>query len=300
MKSYFDLPLIENTQLEQYIYDAYLLNCEKNDSKNLEKVNEIIFKKGVELAESGNIEFWNGASMSLNYFCHFGNSAENKEIKILTSIIMQAFWKVYHNDPLKLNLKDGILGILISLCQSYRILKWDEIHELIERASNELGLLKKTTNIDDEFLNIFPSYYERSSEEVVFDNDLSWNSGNLTMALLMYNLGLCIDESYTDWAHRLVGFSLTQTIEKISNLENSLTTGIPGNILMYDFFYSVFKDEKIKEAVNYWKKQSNDLKIINQNIDIDAKGLEELFNVEFLQNALIIDKKDWVKLLLIG
>jgi hypothetical protein len=285
----------EKADLESLLWDGYLINATNDDIGNIDDLNSLIFEKAIVLIEERKIQFWNGASMAVNYFCHFDNLPNHNRLKILTEKISETFWDYYKNDPLKLNIKSGALGLIISLCNSHRILPNKEILEIINEVAIEIKQLKIVADSNCEFLNIFPIDFERQNHEITLDNTLSWTSGNLSMALLMYNLGLCLDESYTDWAYRIVGFSTIQTIEKIENNHCSFTNGTLGNSVLYDFFYQVFKEEKFKKASDYWLQQTR----IVKSTEIINDGIEELINFAFVEDSLNAGNKNWTKLFMI-
>jgi Lanthionine synthetase C-like protein len=287
----------KQANLESLIWDGYLINATNEEIGNIEELNSIIFEKALTLIETGKIQFWNGASMAVNYFCHFDNEANHFRMKALTVKIVEIFWDYYNNDPLKLNIKNGALGLIMSLCNSYRISPNSELIDIIKKVAIEIKQLKIVTDSNCEFLNIFPSDFERENHEITLDNTLSWSSGNLSMALLMYNLGLCLDESYMQWAYRIIGFSTIQTIDKIENSHSAFTTGTLGNSVLYNFFYEVFKEEKFKIASEYWLEQARIVELTE--ITAENEGIEQLIKVTFVEDSLNTGNKNWTKLFMI-
>jgi Lanthionine synthetase C-like protein len=294
-----DLATLENTNLEQLIWKRYSMAHNQENLEILAKIDSIIFEKSLEQIDKNELQFWNGASMVLNYFCHYGKQNNNLIINELAEKIIAKFWDYYQKDPIKLTMNDGTVGVITSLCNCYRITKNHNILQLLESVANDIKQLKKPADVADEYLNIFPIEYERGTEEISLDNSLSWNSGNLSMALLMYNFGLCLDTSYTDWAYRIIGFSTIQTLEKIENKNNSITTGILGNAVLYDFFSEVFNEPKFKIAANYWLEKAKQINNYNIVTKQNTEGMEYNLSYSFVENSLKTGNKDWAKLLMI-
>jgi lantibiotic biosynthesis protein len=284
-------------ELWHYILIGFGLQ-KKSDKVLLKKVNGIILKKGIEQSEQNAIQYWNGTSMSINYFFSLSSYEANNAIEILTEKVIQKLDAFYQEEPFNISIKNGIVGIIICLCLAFERTGNMQILSRINKIVDFITILKMDVYTNSEFLNFFPDKYNPNTNEIIMTNNLSWDTGNLALALLFFRLGKCLNKSYTDWALRILSFSLIQKKELLDNTGISISSGYTGNVMLYHYFGSIYRNPKYLQAAKYWLKEANRLvpKIENpQNSSImDGYLGLNLVNVSIKKN-----NTDWFNLLLL-
>lgn len=270
----------------------------KSDKTLLKKVNDIILQKGIELSERNAIQYWNGTSMSINYFFSLPTNETIKAIEILTERIIQKFDAFYQEEPLNLSIRNGIVGITICLCLAFERTGNRRILSVLGNIIESIVKVKMDVYTNSEFLNFFPDKYYRNTNEIIMSNTLSWDTGNLALALLFFRLGKCLDKSYTDWALRILSFSLIQKKELLDNNGISIISGYTGNAMLYHYFGSMYRNSKYLQFANYWLKEANSL-IPNIKTNQDTSVMDGYFGLNLVNYSIEKNTTDWFNLLLL-
>lgn len=295
-----DLITKYDTEIElwHYILIGFCLK-KKSDKKLLKKVNEIILKKGLEQSEQNAIQYWNGTSMSINYFFSLTSNETIKPIEILTEKVIQKLDAFYQKEPLNFSIKNGVVGIIICLCLAFERTGNKQILSTLNKIMDSIIKVKTEVYTDSEFLNFFPDKYDRSTNEIIITNNLSWDSGNLAFAILFFRLGKCLDKSYTDWALRILSFSLIQKKELLDNTGISIGSGYTGNAMVYQYFGLIYHNSEYLQAAKYWLKEAN---LLVSNLDNlqNSSIMNGYLGLNLMNDS--IEKKnnpDWFNLLLL-
>ena len=270
----------------------------KSDKTLLKKVNSIILQKGIELSEQNAIQYWNGTSMSINYFFSLPTNETNKAIEILTEKVIQKFDTFYQEEPLNLSIKNGIVGVIICLCLAFERTGNKQILLRINKIMDSITIVKMDVYTNSEFLNFFPDKYDRNTNEIIMTNNLSWDTGNLALALLFFRLGKCLDKSYTDWALRILSFSLVQKKELIDNTGISIGSGYTGNAMVYHYFGLIYRNPKYLQAAKYWLKEANRLVPNIKNLQ-NTSVMDGYLGLNLVNDSIEKNTTDWFNLLLL-
>ena len=270
----------------------------KSDKTLLKKVNGIILQKGIELSEQNAIQYWNGTSMSINYFFSLPTNETNKAIEILTEKVIQKFDTFYQEEPLNLSIKNGIVGVIICLCLAFERTGNKQILLRINKIMDSITIVKMDVYTNSEFLNFFPDKYDRNTNEIIMTNNLSWDTGNLALALLFFRLGKCLDKSYTDWALRILSFSLVQKKELIDNTGISIGSGYTGNAMVYHYFGLIYRNPKYLQAAKYWLKEANRLVPNIKNLQ-NTSVMDGYLGLNLVNDSIEKNTTDWFNLLLL-
>lgn len=270
----------------------------KSDKTFFKKVNDIILQKGIELSERNAIHYWNGASMSINYFFSLPPNETIKAIEILTEKIIQKFYAFYQEEPLNLSIKNGIVGITICLCLAFERTGNKQILSVLDNIIESIVKVKMDVYTNSEFLNFFPDKYDRKTNEIIMTNNLSWDTGNLALALLFFRLGKCLDKSYTDWALRILSFSLIQKKELLDNNGISIISGYTGNAMLYHYFGSMYRNPKYLQVASYWLKEANIL-VPNIKTNQVTSIMNDYLGLNLVNYSIEKNTTDWFNLLLL-